>query len=495
MTVISSQRSRGVEPMRWTFPYDPSRNPKQVRFHSVKAKEKLFGGSAGGGKTAAMLAEVLMPCLNFGMKTLILRRNYPALLEIIQRLQEIIPPEVGKWNESKKLWKFRNGGMLVMGNLDTDVDVRRYVGAEYCLIAWDELTQFTEWQYKRLFHPLRVAMSHPGYDQMTAAGIEPYYISATNPGDIGHGWVRERFIDPAPEGVVWKPSPTALEPNPGTRVFIPSRLTDNPYNSPDYINNLRSMDEDEQRMLIDGDWDVYKGQMFKEFRRDIHVIEPEEMPIPLGGIQKVMGVDYGVANPFSAHWIALFPDNLHVVYREVSGRDLLAREQAELILKSERPGERRQGREIPVYLDPSCWAREATSPKPESVHTPPRDSIAWHYKQAGLPIKRANNDRLAGVSEVKRLLRTQRDKKPRLLVYNTCTELIRTLPTLPRSKTHPEDVDTNADDHYYDSLRYGLMASRRIPPHESHNRQEERRSNKNSTPVGAPTSANGNWNT
>lgn len=466
MTIISSQRSRGVEPIRWRYPYDPSQNPKQMTFHLAKAKEKLYGGAAGGGKTAAMLAELVALVLSFGVTCLILRQMTTALGEISRRLQDTIPPEVGTWNEQKKTWHFRNGGRLMLGYLEHDKDVNRYAGNEYFCIAWDELTQFTEWQYLRMLHPLRIATSHPGWPAIEAAGLEPYYIAGTNPGSRGHQWVRERFIDPAPPGVLWRPKSTENDPNPGSRIFVPSRVQDNPFLGESYMDQLRAMGEDEQRMLILGDWDVYSGQMFAEFRRDIHVVDPDRIPLSLGGVARSMGVDYGLSNPFCALWGAMLPDDVLYVYRERYGADHLAPEQARMILEAEQVGERLPNRQIPVNLDPACWARSPTSPKPLTPNAPPPDSVAWHYAQAGLPIRKALNDRLIGLAEVKRRLKVRADGLPSLLISSDCVDLIRTLPTLLRDPNNPEDVDTKMEDHAYDALRYLCMAHRSIRPEE-----------------------------
>ncbi len=476
--MITRQVDRPVEPIRWQYPYDPSRNPKQMRFHSVKAKEKLFGGSVGGGKTEAMLAEVLAPILQWGVKCLLLRRTTTAMGEIKERLSLRIPREVGHWQEIKNTWRFRNGGALQLGYLEHNNDVFRYAGNEYFIIAWDELTKFTEWQYTRMFHPLRFSSNHPSYEAIQNAGMEPYYVAATNPGSTGHMWVKQRFIDPAPPGVVWRPRATIQHPRPGSRVFIPSSLADNPFLDTEvYSDQLREMDETEQRMLLEGDWDVFQGQMFGEFRRSIHVRPAEDIEIPLGGVQKVVGVDYGLTAPFAAVWMALFPDNLHVIYRELYQADLLPEEQVQLILSSERKGERLPSRPIPTYLDSSCWNREVNSPKPTTPNQAPRNSIAWRYQKAGLAVRQADRtpgSRIAGVANFKRLLKVQRDGRPRLIILDSCPNLIRTIPQLLRDKNRPEDIDTTGEDHLWDALRYAMSGAGHVPPIEAVQPRSER---------------------
>lgn len=210
---------------------------------------------------------------------------------------------------------------------------------------------------------------------------------------------------------------------------------------------------------------MYAGQRFRSFRRDVHVIDPEDLPLSLGGITRAVGVDYGLDAPFAALWGALLADDLIVVYRELYQAGLTPAEQADAILAAEAPGERAHGRPIPVALDPSTWARNphVKAPKaPGSVvidgtpdNVPPPGSIADAYRQRfGSQLVKARNDRLEGVASVAGKLRVRPDGLPRILIYSTCRNLIRTLPALPRDPKRPEDVDTKAEDHAYDALRY-----------------------------------------
>lgn len=469
-----------VEPIgRWKYDaYRPE--PRQWLAHQVIADEILYGGAAGGGKTEWLIAEGLRVTLRYAFSALILRRSLKELKQptgIISRMLLRIPRSIGRYNATDHTWYFRNGGTLQLGYLQNDADLQQYMGAEYAFIGWDQLEHFTEYQFDRMHHPLRLPETHPNYEMAKGEGFSPYMAGTANPGGIGHVWVKGRFIDPAPPETVfddpnWQPAEDDPNDRPTSRVFIPAKVTDNRYlRGTSYMRNLNALPDAERQALRDGNWDVFVGQMFK-FRRDTHVIDPEDLPIPMGGVKKVMGVDYGMTNPFAALWVAIFPDDLYVVYRELYKTDRTAKEQAQDILDAERFGERREGRSIPVYLDPSCWARGKDSPAPLTKGAPPKYSIAYDYAQAGLPIKRANNDRLTGVRVIRDALKVQRDGRPRLLVYSTCVNLIRTLPALIRDTGpggNPEDVDTDGEDHAYDALRYALMgAGRQASPDETH---------------------------
>lgn len=443
---------------RWTYDaYKPE--PRQWLAHQIVADEILYGGSAGGGKTEWLIAEALRVTLLYGFPSLILRRTLKELKQptgIISRMLLRIPPTVGHYNGTEHTWYFKNGGTIQLGYLENDKDLQQYMGAEYAFIGWDQVEHFTEYQFERMHHPLRVSETHPGYKKAVEDGFSPFMGASANPGGIGHVWVKSRFIDPAPPETVfadpnWEQAFDDPQDRATLRAFIPAKVTDNRYlrNTP-YMRTLNALPETERKALRDGDWDVFVGQMFKQFRRDVHVVEPEDYPIPLGGVTKVMGVDYGTTNPFAAHWIAIFPDDLFVVYRELYKTDLTAKQQARAILDAELVGERREGRQAVVYLDPSCWARGKDSPVPMgNKDIPVEGSIAYDYRAAGLPIQRANNDRLTGIRVVKDALDIRRDGRPRLLIYNTCTNLIRTLPALIRDKLNVEDVDTHGEDHCY----------------------------------------------
>ena len=447
----------------WKYSYDCSRNFRQQALHVCKAQEILFGGAAGPGKTEALIAAGVAFCLLIpGGKVILFRRTFPQLeMEIIPRMLARLPPHIAKYKSNGHVFEFHNGSTFRLGYLAGAKDHYNYQGVEVQLVLWDELTQFERYQYVYLRSRLRMAGSVA--DEMRKRNWVPRMISSSNPGGPGHGWVKRMFYDPSPgKDRLFYGGIEPGESKKGLRwmAYLPAKATDNPFLDVEaYLTQLEALDPILRRAYMEGDWDILEGVRFPQFRRAVHVIDPGQLPVPLIGYPRAVGVDYGLQAPFAALWGALLPDNLVVVYRGLHAANLTAEQQAKLIIEAEGPGERIPSRPVPVALDPSCWARTANQiEKSFDPNLPARGSIAWWYrKQLGGAVVKANNDRIPGWHLVDHHLRVREDGLPRILIYSTCLDIIRTLPEQQRSKMNPEDVDTKGDDHDSDALRYLLM--------------------------------------
>ena len=452
----------------------------QATAHGVMVDELLFGGAAGGGKSRWGRAEaVRMATLVPGSRSIIFRRTFPDLQRsVVGPLKEEIPQAIATYHSTNHEWTFANGSVIELAYLRRLDDVLAYQGAEYTLVVFEELTQFAEYQYKYMVSRLRAGGKVK--TRLQELGWRPRIIGTTNPGGPGHHWVKGRFIDPAPPLTRFRVPASLDEPNPMVRCYVPARVVDNPHVDDSYRERLEALGGNLGRALLEGDWDVLEGVRFDQWRREHHVIRPEQLPIPVVGPPRAVGVDYGLSAPFAALWGAKLADDLIVVYRELYKPRLTPREQAELILASEAVDERRPERPIPVALDPATWARNPDQPvgKPLRPDEPPPGSIAAAYRERfGGQLVKARNERVGGWALIDEHLRIREDGFPRLLVYDTCPELIRTLPSLPRSNTNPEDVDTHAEDHLPDALRYllqqlaGKQQATPVDPHEAYGRR------------------------
>jgi hypothetical protein len=431
--------------------FKPNDGP-QTDFLASSEREVLYGGAAGGGKSFAMLADPLRGLNDPNFSGLLVRHTTEELRELIQKSQELYPKAIPniKWSERKSQWTSPRGGRLWMSYLDRDLDVMRYQGQAFNWIGFDEMTQWATpfaWDYMRS----RLRSVDP------ALGL--YMRGTTNPGGAGHQWVKKTFIDPAPPNksfwatnietgeVITFPKGHSKEGQPlFKRRFIPARLFDNPYLSDtgDYEAMLLSLPEQQRKQLLEGDWDVAEGAAFPEFNRQIHTVEPYKIP---NSWTKFRACDYGYGSFSAVVWFAVTPSEQLVVYRELHVSKVLAVDLADMILEAEKDdGGIRYG-----VLDSSLWHKRGdTGP-----------SLAEQMVQRGCrfrPSDRSKGSRVAGKNEVHRRLQVDEfTEEPRLVFFNNCTECISQIPTLPLDKKNPEDVDTNALDHMYDALRYGIM--------------------------------------
>ncbi|WP_406019278.1 terminase family protein [Kocuria rhizophila] len=450
-----------------TVAYDYEPSPVQAEAHDVVVDELLYGGAAGGGKSRWGRAEaVRMALLVPGSRTILFRRTFADLdRSVVMPLRMEMPPGVATYSTTAHTWTFTNGSVIELAYLKRKDDVLNYQGAEYQLVIWEELTQFTEFPYRYMLTRLRAA--GPVKDRMEELGWKPRVIATANPGGPGHFWVRQRWIDPAPPKAVWRPEPEDEDDEPGTRCYMPAKATDNPHIDKSYVKRLKRAGGNLARAMLDGDWDILEGVRFDQWRADTHVITAHQFHdlfrdtdgVPLFGYPRAIGIDYGTRAPFCALWGVKLPNGTVVIYREAYEVGLTPSEQADRILAMEADGERREDRPLPAVMDPSMWKAPDSNPlgiKAVKDH-PPVGSVADFYRQRLGNIHKARNDRIGGWALIDEHLRVGEDGLPGLLVVETCRNLIRTLPALPRSDKNPEDLDTEAEDHAADACRYLLQ--------------------------------------
>ena len=421
----------------------------QVDFLAAPEKEVLYGGAAGGGKSFAMLVDLLRYASNGNHRALLLRRTLAELTELIDQSRKLYPKAFpgAVFRESKNTWSFPSGATALFSYVDKDNDVTRYQGQSFTWIGVDELGQYPTpyvWNYLRS----RLRTTDPD--------IQTYMRASANPGGVGGWWLKKMFVDPAvPNDPFWATDidsgnilrygpnhPTNADQPLYQRRFIPARLTDNPFlmESGEYEAMLLSLPEVERRRLLEGDWDVADGAAFSEFDRSKHVVEPFEVPY---NWPRLRAADYGYSSPSCVLWGAVDWDGNIWIYRELYDKGYTGETLARIVNALEEHDPLMQ---ISV-LDGACWSKHGTGPS--IAETMIRNGTRW------VP---ADKNRIPGKIELhRRLAVDERTDEPKLKIFSTCTNLIRTLPTIPLSKTNSEDVDTKADDHAYDALRYMCM--------------------------------------
>ena len=397
---------------------------KQKEFIDSTESEVLFGGAAGGGKSYGQAVDALIFALKYpGSKQLILRRTFSELdKSLIRTTLSLYPREIYSFNSSNHTGRFKNGSLIDFGYCAAESDVYQYQSAEYDVIRFDELTHFTESQYVYLISRVRGANSFPKQVK-----------SSTNPGGVGHGWVKARFVDPSPAGRRFV-GEDGME-----RIFIPSLLSDNRFlreGDPDYEKRLLALPEREKKALLHGDWNIFEGQYFTEFNPKIHVIEPFEIP---AGWRKYRTIDYGL-DRLACLWIATAPDGISYVYREFCKSNLTISQAAEEICRRTPPGE-----DIYATLaPPDLWSRSQETGKSKAVL----------FSEFGLNFTKTSNDRECGWLAVKELLIAGEGRQS-IRIFSSCTEIIKCLPALTVDKLRPTDCSTEPHEitHAPDALR------------------------------------------
>ena len=414
--------------------FAPNEGP-QTEFLAAGETDVLYGGAAGGGKSYAMLVDPLRYAHRAAHRALILRRSMPELRELIDKSRELYPKAFPgcKYREVEKMWNFPSGAKIEFGFLERDADVYRYQGQVYSWIGFDEITHLpTEFSWNYLASRLRT----------TDSEIVPYMRCTANPGGVGAHWVKKRYIDP------YIPD-CSFEGSDGlTRKFIPARLEDNPYLAEDgrYEQMLKALPPTQRKQLLEGNWDVNEGAAFTEFTLEEHVISPFQIPF---NWERGKGIDYGYASESACIWTAVDPtDGTLIVYRELYQKGLTGQDLGYKITEMEL----QDPFSVPGVLDTAAWNRTGTT----------GPTVGETLVKQGHKLRRADKNRIQGKIQIHEYLRLQQSGRPRLQIFNNCPNLIRELQSIPLDKSNPEDVDTKAQDHAYDALRYLIMSRPRI---------------------------------
>lgn len=427
-------------------PWRSNPGPQRQALKST-AFEILYGGARGGGKTDAGMVWVAEPVWNPAYRGLVIRRNAKDLSDWISRAKVMYRGMEANFAYRPTEITFPTGATIKTGHLRDSDAYTQYQGHEYQRILIEELTQIPdEKRYLQLIASCR----------STVTDLPSGVFATTNPGGLGHAWVKKRFVDPALPGKRF-----AGSDNGRTRIFIPARIEDTPQlveNDPGYIQfleGLKNSDTDLWKAWRLGDWDTFAGQFFKEFRRDQHVIKPF---MPRAELVKIGGMDWGRTAPFA--FLGSVVINVEhegvkfrrvVTYQEVYSKvgDTVVgrtpREWAEIISDRVDLKEYRW-----IQADPAMF----TKGQDGSI------SIADQFGMGVEEFKRlmqpASNDRIGGWENLHNWLSIAPDGLPYWIITENCQDLIRTLPQIVHDETNVEDVDTGGEDHAPDAARYML---------------------------------------
>ncbi len=409
---------------------------KQKEFFASRARYIAYGGARGGGKSWALRRKLVALSLRYpGIRCLIVRRSYGELRS--NHVEPMLSEYRGlmSYSESEKSMIFKNGSAIMLGYCSCDRDTLRYQGQEYDIIAIDEATQLSEYQFGIFSASLRGVNSFPKRIYLTC-----------NPGGIGHAWVKRLFIDRSyKEGE-----------NPCDYDFIQSLVYDNPSlmkSDPEYVKRLETLPEKLRAAWLYGRWDIFEGQFFPEFDESFHVT----CSIERTALRYFIALDYGF-DMLAALLIGYDGDGNLYVEKEVCKPSLTiseaAREISSLAFET--------GAEYAV-ASPDLWNRRQDTGK---------SGFEIMSEVRGMPMLiRADNRRVQGW----RVLRNMLGERERgyIKIHRGCTELIRSLPALLFDKNVPDDASSNPHEitHAPEALRYAVMS--RLPEMLRRNNESE----------------------
>lgn len=443
--------------MNVTLNYQPTE--KQRLFHASPANEVLYGGAAGGGKTKALVMDALFRCLTYpGTTAAVFRRTYRELEDTdIKEAMASYPKELAKYNAGRHEFKLLNGSKIIFRHCENAADRFNYSGIEIQFLYFDELTSFEKEIYDFLKTRLRAAKS---------LGVSPIVRSASNPGNIGHGWVKSLFVDAGPYMSIQTQTiySEALHKERRIRTqYIPALAMENPHITEDYLFELATKPEALRRALLNGDWSSFEGMVFSEWcdapehykdQLHTHVIAPFDIPL---WWPRYMSFDFGYSKPFSVGWWAVDPDGRVYRYKEWygckpgqpnTGLELTCRQIAEGIVEREAD-ERANNLTVQRIADPAIFDRS----RGDSV----ADQMRPEQGRPGVIFRPGDHTRMPGLMQFHERMRFGPDDRPMMYIFNTCRDWLRTVPSLPYDPIRTEDVDSRAEDHAYDETRYFLM--------------------------------------
>lgn len=471
-------------------------HPKQALCLKSEATEILYGGAAGGGKSHLLRVIAIMYAHGIpGIQVYLFRRLSDDLAKnhvfgptgFLALLAEWINDGTVRYNSTERSFTWvKTGSKIFLCHCQYETDVIKYQGPEIHVLLIDELTHFTEYQYRFLRGRVR-----PGGLPIPAEYKNklPLIVCGSNPGNIGHAWVKSTFIT---YGMPYDVNRTPANEGGMLRQFIPALLEDNPTlceNDPGYENRLQGLGSEELvKAMRYGDWDIVAGAAFEKLSRSRHMLRSFVPPLHW---QRFVSMDWGSAKPFAIGWFVVCDDDLELKAKEhwaemyiPAGSIIMYREwygwngQADKGLRMESPEVAKKL--LDIEWEANEW--EGDDVRPGLIDYRIADSAMWSVTDGPSPMERlyqagvkwmlehkipnggsfawrkSRKDRAANYQEIRHRI-VGDDNHPLFYVTENCTNFWRTVPDLQLDQLKPElGWDTNQEDHVADMLAYALAS-------------------------------------
>lgn len=424
--------------------------------------EILYGGQRGGGKSDAGIVWLLGDEYEDGKlyvqhpqyRALVLRKNSNDLSDWLDRAGFMYKRYGAEIVGNPPIVRWPSGAVFRTGHLKNKDSYEKFLGHEYQRMVIEELTQIP----KELYY-----IEILGSCRSSLPELRPQVFCTSNPGGIGHNWVRQRFVSVAAPNEPYTYSEVINGKNiERSRIYIPASIDDNPTlvnNDPGYVlylETIKDVDPDLYEAWRHGNWDVFAGQFFKKFNRSTHVLPLDSFKGKLTKMPQIAGVDWGYSNPFVYLQSAVFKVTLYtkkgdpitfnrvVTYKEIGGTEKNPEEWGREIAKMDLSDM------VYIRCDPSMFNKGTDGSVAIADKLKSKLGVDAHL------IKPASNNRVNGWAVMQDWLSLAPDGLPYWMITDNCIDLIDTLPTLPRDDNNVEDIDTDSDDHWCDAARYML---------------------------------------
>lgn len=481
------------------YKFRPHRG-KQTEFLKSTSNWIFYGGARGGGKSLMLAWKAALVPRAYHYERL-RRRIEPEQVEVLKaegksvktvvdavsidfadyigilmrrtfpQLERNLKPECDKlyklyganWQERNKCYVFPSGAKIYLVHCQDRRALDNYIGGNYNFIGVDEANQFPEDWIEELSTSARTDNEL----------LQPQICLTSNPGNIGHIWLKRKFIDRCPPVAIGKPKYNEqfdvyyqnqktgkpfIDEEGISYHFIPATVFDNPTlldNDPNYVRKLKNLNPVLRAMWLEGRWDVFAGTYFDNWNPMHHVIPKAYFQYGVHFKKNTHTLyrfyDYGTKAPFVCLFAAVDRDDNMIIFDEITETGLSASKQAKKVNEYTWETYKLKPNDFDDDIaDPAYWTKH--SEKEGMLYSP-----ADFYGDDGIFLSKGNNDRKSGAKIVYEGLEAPDEGVPRIRFTENCLQCIETFPNLPSAENDPEDIDTKADDHHYDALRYGSL--------------------------------------